>query len=71
MVELVMRDNDEEHFEFVYHNAIAEDLNNAKLEYAKFGKMHLKNMVSLPHTKNSRRAHMLVFLHRSTRGTTI
>ena len=55
-----MKDNDEEHFEFVHHNVIVEDSNNAKLEYVKFGKIHLKNMVSLPHNNILQRAHGLL-----------
>ena len=42
-----MKDNGEEHFEFVHHNVLLEDMNDNKMEYEKFGKMGLNNRVSL------------------------
>ena len=34
-----MKDNDKEHFEFVHYNVSADDMNNGKMEYVKFGRL--------------------------------
>lgn len=41
------KDNGEDHFEFVHHNVFAEDMNEMKMKYAKFGNVRLNNCVSL------------------------
>lgn len=38
-----------EHFEFVHQNVYADDMNEGKLEYVKFGKVTPNNHVSLSH----------------------
>lgn len=45
-----MKDNGEEHFEFVHRNVSAEDMNDGKMEYTKFGKVGLNNCVILSHS---------------------
>ena len=47
-----MKVNGEEHFdfEFVHHKVFAPDMNGGKMEYAKCGKVGLKNRVSLSHS---------------------
>ena len=47
MVGYCMKDNMEEHFEFVHHNVSSYDMNEGKMEYAKFSKVSLKNHVNL------------------------
>ena len=49
MIEYYMKDNGEEHFEFVHHNVLVEDMNDGKMEYVKFGKMDLNNQLSVSH----------------------
>ena len=39
MVTYCMNDNVEYHFKFVHHNITADDMNECKLEYVKFGKV--------------------------------
>lgn len=41
MVGDCMKDNKEDHFEFVHHNVFANGLNEGKMEYTKFGKVGL------------------------------
>lgn len=41
MMGYCVKDNGEEHFEFVHHNVLADDMNGGKMEYAKFGKLGL------------------------------
>lgn len=36
----------EEHFEFVHHNVSANDMNEGKMEYAKFGKISFNNYIA-------------------------
>lgn len=36
-----MKDNGEEHFKSVHHNVAVDGMNEARLEYAKFGKIGL------------------------------
>jgi hypothetical protein len=57
MVMYYMKVNGEEHFKFVQHNVCAEDMNDGKMEYAKFGKVGLNNGVSLSHSNILQRAH--------------
>lgn len=45
-----MKDNGEEHFEFVHCNVSAEDMNDGKMEYTNFGKVGLNNCVILSHS---------------------
>lgn len=42
MVGYCMKNNGEEHLEFVHLNVLVEDMNDDKMEYAKFGKVDLK-----------------------------
>jgi hypothetical protein len=41
-----MKDNGEEHFEFVHHNVSAIDMNEGKIEYAKFGEISSNNYIT-------------------------
>ena len=52
-----MKDNMEEHFEFVHHNVSTNDMNQGTMEYAKFGKVRLNNYVGLSHSNILQRAH--------------
>ena len=52
-----MKDNGHNQFEFVHHNVSADDMNEGKMEYAKFGRMGLKNLVSLSHNNILQCAH--------------
>lgn len=54
-----MKDNGDNHFKFVHHIVSANDMNEAKMEYAKFGKVGLKNCVILSHNNILQRAHYL------------
>ena len=49
--------HEEEHFWFVHPNVSTEDMNEGKLEYAKFGKVGLNNHVSLSPSNILQRAH--------------
>lgn len=49
MVGYCVKDNGQDQFEFVHHNMSADDMNVGKMEYTKFGKVGLKNHVSLSH----------------------
>lgn len=44
---LFMKDNEEEHFEFVHHNVSAVDMNEGKMEHAKFRKVGFNNHASI------------------------
>lgn len=57
VVEYCMKDNGEEHFEFVHHNVLVSDMNHGIMEYKKFGKVGLNNRVSLLHSNFLQRAH--------------
>lgn len=46
-----MKDNGEDHFDFVHHNVSACKMNVGKLECTKFGKVGLNNHVSLSHSQ--------------------
>jgi hypothetical protein len=52
-----MKVNGEEHFEFLHHNIWADDMNEDKLEYKKFGKIGLNNCVGLSHSNILQMAH--------------
>lgn len=52
-----MKDNGEDHFKFVHHNFSANDINEDKLEYTKFGKIGSNNWVCLSHSNYVQRAH--------------
>lgn len=39
--------HEKEHVEFVHPNVSAEDMNEGKMEYAKFGKVGMNNHMSL------------------------
>lgn len=41
-----MKDDGKDHFEFVYHDLSANDMNEDKLEYTKCGRIGLNNWVS-------------------------
>lgn len=45
MVGYCMKKNGEEHLEFVHLHVLVEDMNDDKMEYAKFGKVDLKACV--------------------------
>ena len=54
-------------FEFVHHNVSVDDMNDKKLEYAKFGKVGLNNHTSLSHSNILQGPiNGLVFVRRST-----
>lgn len=57
MVGYFMKDNGHEHFEFVHRIVSAEDMNEGKLEYVKFGKVGLNKRVSPPHINILQRMH--------------
>lgn len=57
MVGYCMKDNGEEHFEFVHNNVSTHDMNEGKMEHAKFGRMGLNNHVGLSHSNVFQRAH--------------
>ena len=46
-----MKDNGEDHFDFVHRNVSAGDMNEGKLECTKFEKVGLNNHVSLSHSQ--------------------
>lgn len=46
-----MKENGEDHFDFVHHNVSACKMNVGKLECTKFGKVGLNNHVSLSHSQ--------------------
>lgn len=50
MVGYCMKNNEEQHFEFIHHNIFADDMNEGKLEYAKFRKIGLNNHMCLFHS---------------------
>lgn len=52
-----MKKNDDEHFRFVHLNVSTNDMNEGKLEYAKFKKIGLNNCVCLSHTNILQSAH--------------
>ena len=57
MVGYCWKDNREEQFEFVHHNVLSDDMSDEKMEYAKFGKVGLKNRVKLSHSIILQRSH--------------
>jgi hypothetical protein len=57
MVGFCMKVNGEKHFEFVHHDVSAHDMNEGKMEYAKFGKVGFNNYVNLSHSNILQRAH--------------
>jgi hypothetical protein len=57
MVDYYMKDNRGKHFEFAHHDVIADDTNEGKMKYAKFGKVGLNNHVSLLHNNVLQSAH--------------
>lgn len=59
MIGYSMKNNEEMHFEFVHHNVSANEMNNGKMEYTKFGKVGLNNHdhVNLPHSTVLQKAH--------------
>lgn len=64
-----MKDNWEEHFEYVHHNISLDDMNEEKLECAKFRKIGLNNYVRQLCLHNNilqRPINGLVFACRST-----
>lgn len=58
-----MKDNGEEHFEFVHHNVSAEDMNDSKMEYVKLGKASLNNHVSFSYSNILQMAHQWAQFH--------
>jgi hypothetical protein len=46
-----------EQFEFVHHNLFAQNMNDGKLESAKFSKIGFNNRVCLSHSNTLQRAH--------------
>lgn len=58
MVGYCVKDSGEECFEFVHHNIYSDDMNREKLDYAKFGKVGVKNRVSLFHSNILQRSHL-------------
>lgn len=57
MVGYCMKDNGQDHFEFVHYNVFAEDRSEGKMKYTKFGKVGLKKCVSLSHNNILQCAH--------------
>ena len=62
MVGYCMKDNGEDCFEFVHHNVLGDDMNEGNMEYAKIGKVGLKNHVSLSHSNVLQRANQWAIL---------
>ena len=58
-----MKDNVEDQFGFVHHNVSSDHVNEMKMEYAKLGKVDLKNRVCLLHSDISQRAHQWTRVH--------
>ena len=58
-----MKDKVEEHFEFVHHNVLAEDMNDGQMEYVKFGEVGMNNRVSLSHSNILQRPHQWAQFH--------
>lgn len=56
MIGYCMKDNGKDRFEFVHHNVLGDDMNEGNMEYAKIGKISLKNHVSLSHGNILQRA---------------
>lgn len=52
-----MKDNGENHFQFVHHNVSINDMNEGEMEYVKFEKVGLKNYVSLSYSNTLQRIH--------------
>lgn len=52
-----MKDDGKDHFEFVYHDLSANDMNEDKLEYTKCGRIGLNIWVSLFHINILQRAY--------------
>ena len=63
MVGYCMKNNREEHFEFVHCNVYAEDMNVGHMEYAKFGNVGLNNHVNLSHSNILQHAHQWARFH--------
>ena len=58
MVGCCVENNGEEHFEFECRNVYADDMNEGKMEYTKFGKVGLNNNhLSFSHSNILQRAH--------------
>lgn len=71
MLGYCMQDNGEGHFEFVHHMS-AEDMNDRKMEYVKFGKVGLSNYMSLSYSNILQRAHKWArFRMKNHLGTTL
>lgn len=56
-VRYYMKYNGEEHFEILHLDVSALDMNEDKMEYAKFLKVRLNNCVGLSHSNVLQRAH--------------
>lgn len=52
-----MKGNEHGRFEFVHYNMYADDTNEWKMDYAKFGKVGLKNRVNLSNNNILQHAH--------------
>lgn len=63
MVGYSMKNNMEEHFEFVHCNVYAEDMNEGHMEYAKFGNVGLNNHANLSHSNILQHAHEWAHFH--------
>ena len=58
-----MKDSVENQFGIVHHNVSSEDVNEVKMEYAKFGKAGLKNRVSPSHSNIVHRPNQWARVH--------
>ena len=67
MVGYWMKDNKEEHLEFVHHNVSAGDMNEGMTEYAMCGKVGLSMCAS--HRDILQKAHKWMHFHRKTYRT--
>lgn len=57
MIGYCIKDNGEDHFEFLHYNMSEDDMNEENMKYAKFGKVKLKNHMRLSHSNILQRIH--------------
>lgn len=57
MMRYCMKDNGKQHYEFVHHNVLVDDMHDGGMEFAKFGKVSLNNCASFSYSNILQRAH--------------
>ena len=63
MIGYYMKDNGEDHFEFVHHNVWADGIYDGKMEHAKCSKVGSNNRVNLCHSNVLQYAHQWAHSH--------